>query len=223
MASVLLSGCSQLSVQPEQLDPKIYYNHDLEMNINGVPAIGTYVAPITDAYAIRIEDRNEVDQVIISTCKRTEVLKKEEGGFFKRNKKGFTYVYVPGLIEKTAGCRLEISGLNLKSEKNAWGVIAFKHPNYKLNKVGISCNAGPDYSADGVAICESGKGQLMQIWFQQPVRVASKCAHDKEEGVSFQLKIQPRECTYVFETLSAPYERFHLTLLGAEQVLARGD
>lgn len=209
-------------VQPEQLDPKIYYNHDLEMRVNNISAVGTHVAPSADAYTIIIEDRNEVDQVIISTCKRTEVLKKEESSFFKR-KKGFTYIYVPGLIEKTAGCRLEIAGLNLKSEKNAWGVIAFKHPNYKLENVGISCNSSLDYRADGTAICESGKGQLMQIWFQQSVRMASKCEHVQETGVSFQLKLQPRECAYVFETIKAPYERFHLTLLGAEAILARGD
>lgn len=222
-----LSACSQLQVQQEQLDPKIYYNHDLEFNVNGVEAIGTYVAP-SDAvvYAIRIEDRKNVDQVQISTCKRTEVVKKESGGIFK-HKAGFSYVYVPGIMEKERECRIELYGLDPNNEKSAFGSIFFASADYKL-VAGISCNATPDYSATGTAVCEAGKGQFMQIWFQEPVMISSgdkqpdACNQPKETAVSFQIRLAPRECVYTFKAIKSK-EKFILTTFGDEQILIRGD
>lgn len=220
------TACSQLTVQPEQLDPKIYYNHDLEFNVNGVEAIGIYVAPSdTGVYAIKVEDRKNVDQLQISTCKRTEVIKKEAGSIFKHSK-GFTYLYKPGLMEKSQECRVELYGLDPNNEKSAFGSIFFSHKDYKL-VAGISCNATPDYSATGTGVCEAGKGQLMQIWFQEPVLVVSDnqsplCEIPKETAISFQIRLAPRECVYSFKAVKSK-EKFILTTFGDEQILIRGD
>lgn len=233
----MFAGCSVLQTQQPLQDNALYNLNDMEMQINGAACKGVCKVSKADSYTIKITTREEIDQIVISTCVRTDIPKPDDLG---SRRKGYTYIYRPGLLEKDPGCNLSISGYIKDKGKSANGLIVFDNERYALS-AGLSCNGSPDYGSVGTAICQAMQGQRMMIWFTRKVRlsarkiikpqdVASETAEDRRcqinpsaDGLTWKVTLASRECNYLFETIEQPYTQFLLYTVGAEKIPIRGD
>lgn len=236
----VLTACSTLQTQTPLPDNNVYYLNDLSMTINGVLCIGVCKPAKADSYAIKIQTGSDIDQLIVSSCARTVTPNPEDLG---NKKKGYSYIYTPGLLERDAGCKLSIGSYNRDKGKISSGIIAFDNGKWTLS-AGISCNGSPDYGATGTAICQAIYGQRMAVWFQRKVRLSpskildaivsddkstsrpvdERCAvKNSVDGRMWKFELPIRECGFLFETVDAPYEQFFLNTIGAEKVPIRGE
>lgn len=241
-AIVFLGGCSTIKASGDTFalpDQNVYYYNDMNLSVNGTPcyAPGICTAKRATSYAIKIETKEEVDQIVVSTLKRTDTPAPDSIG---KKKKGYVYTYTPGAIEKEAGVKLKISGYLKDKGQTSAGVIVFEHPEFVLTS-GISCNSTPDYGANGIAICQAMKGQRMLIWFPREVHVSPRklkkaevvatetdedrrCQIDKpEKATHWKIVLPARECEYLFTTDKEPYQQFLLYTVGAEEMPIRSE
>lgn len=232
------TGCSSLGVQ-NPLQDNSYYINDMNLSINGVACNGACKAPKTDqaTYVLKISTPDTVDQIVVSTCVRTDIPIPDQLG---SSRKGYTYLYTPGFLEHDPGCNLAISGYMKDKGIITSAVIVFDNARYQLD-AGISCNAQADYGTTGTAICQAMQGQRMMVWFQQKVKLSDRkiikglespgeTADDRRcqikkpiDGMNWKIDIPDKECNYVFETIDEPYKRFLLFTIGAEKIPIRSD
>lgn len=225
LIGLYLGGCASIS---QDLDPKVYYKHDMMLTVNGVNALGVAVAKRMPEYKITITSQEDMDLLQVSSCSqdidRANAIK--TGWFGKRT---FTFTYTPNSVERESGCMLKIAGYNKAEGKHSWAFIDFEDPKFVL-PAGLACNGTEDYRSDGVSVCQTLQRLIMQIWFQNRVllsdKVLDRCKVKPkvDDGVHFQFQVAPRECIYEFMEVKAPYRRHRLTTIGYEQVPVRvGD
>lgn len=238
--SVLMVGCNTISAANDKGElPKsdVYYANDMRLSVNGVGCFtkGVCVAKLAPTYSIRIDSPVELDQVVMSTLKRTDTPSPDSLG---KKKKGYVYNYTPGRLETDYGSELRIAGYSKDKGQLTGGILFFENEKLKL-QAGVSCNATPDYGANGIAVCQAMKGQRMQIWFTRAAHtsprkiikvppVSTETDEDRKcqiaptkDGKQWTITLPGRECRFLFETDEAPYQQFLLITVGAEQVPIR--
>lgn len=206
-----LVGCSTI---PPKLEPAVYYERDLRMEVNDQEFRGFGVIDHAIHYKMKLKASGDHDQLFIGTCNRNHEVE-DEGGKYK-------YTYTPLQdIETRAECSIHITSLDLKG-KHGWGFLAVEDPErYKLNAY-VKCN-GEEGMNGGVSMCQSKESLIQEIVFSEPVVVApsEKCPMPSQPGSKkFRYKMPNRECAYLFRDPDSGHEHLHYTI-GYEQTLMR--
>ena len=208
---LLIPGCGSV---PVKLDPEVYYQRELEIEINDDEGEGYMVAKEAIHYEIKVKASGKNDLILIRTCNR-EYKAEDEGGKFK-----YKYTPIDG-IETRAECPMEITSLDKKG-KHACAFVAFeKQSSYGLTAY-VKCN-GEEGLTNGVSVCQSKMGLIQEIVFSEPVRFSpsEKCViPNGVNGMRFRFKMPRRECQYLFRGEVSGKEHLHYTI-GYEQSLIR--
>lgn len=231
MKAALLLAVSLLMVEctsiPQELNPKIYYKHDMKIQVNDQAFTGVGVARRAERYNVYITSKADMDLLQISSCERdltVESAIKKENWFSPR--RGYKFVYEPSPIEREAGCVLKFAGLEKKNGRHSWALVQFEHPSFSL-PAQLSCN-GVVSTPSGTSACETLQGLYQTIDFAAPVYLSSKVMErckipESADGKRWRFKQPNRECEYLFMELKPPYRRHKLTTMGYEDVPIRGE
>jgi hypothetical protein len=210
------------------LDPKVYYKHDMILNVDGVQAEGVIVADRKASHEITVMSKEDMDLLQITSCARDiDVDAPIKGGGWFVPRRGYTFTYAPNSKEQEHGCVLKLQGLNKAEGKHSWAFIIFKDPSYTL-PAGISCNADQDYRSEGMSICQTLQHLLAEIWFERPTHLSGKVLDrckipESKDGLHYNFSVQNRECSYEFVENREPYRRHLLMTVGYEDVPIRLD
>ncbi len=227
LTAMVFTGCATID---KPLDPKIYYMNDMDLTVNGKKCFGVCLPDEAQKYDIEIVSRQDMDQLVVSTCMRTWPVPTNDAGW-KKKKRNFIWSYVPQEMEKAQGCSMSIWGADQDRGKHSFARIFF-HNKKNTMKAGVSCNGDSDYTAVGSAACQAMQGQKMKIWFWQKVEMeASKVAKPGEpvmgcqvkptvDGYSWIINLPVRECVFKFYGAS---EQFLLYTIGAEDAPIRRE
>ena len=111
-----------------------------------------------------------------------------------KNRKKFQFNYKPIGIEKE--CIVFISALN-ENGKGKFGQIAFQTKNYNI-KARNFCN-GEKIVSNGVSLCQSKKGLIQMIEFDEDLEVRSTCPIMSFKGKkSFKYEPESGDCVFLF-------------------------
>jgi len=252
---LLIFGCTTETAQ--RLNPEVYYRQDICFTFETgkiktekiknffkrfkrgkyrktrqvkekVTFCGAGVLPYLDEYHLTINTHAKLDFFAMTTCHEETTTESPDKGIFKKN--GIVHIkYIP-TMERGKACPLYISAYNRK-QKHAWGVATFEDPRYKLNAK-VYCN-GSVNEYNGVSICQSRKGLLQKIEFNEPVKLvnpvdgaAERHSHcpslGKDYQTSYEFKIPDRECFYGF--IGKNSKQIHkLMTIGYEDIIVRGE
>ena len=108
-------GCSYLYPRQE-LDPKVYYRHDMKVWVDDQASEGTLISPLKKKYHIKLQSPGQIDLLKIITCHR-EIGVQGASGFIISNKNyEFDYEPLPGL-EYDRPCMLRLEAYEEKKQK----------------------------------------------------------------------------------------------------------
>lgn len=217
LLSTVLVACS--SVQ-QQLDPKVFYKRDIQIDINGSTFEGVTVVPYASKYDLVLTAKGDLDLILLRSCHREFTGEKLSSGWFSKNKFKYTYVPVLGL-EDDRVCPLRIDAYESAKGRHSWAFIDFTNPKYQL-RYELSCN-GSVGLAIGVGVCQAKKGTAQRVRFWEPVRFAAPkpdgCAVPVKNGDWYEIDASLGECLYHFDSKDGKIGR--LTQVGYEGVLVR--
>lgn len=200
-------GCSSLPglfqikdvKDPKELS-KHTYRKQLKFEVDGKTYEGVAVLPRKSSYSITIIPEEKMTYYIFQTPHREIVFDKPDTGWF--NKK-YTYKYIPQVgIEDRGFTPLEIAALNKDQEADNFAFIEFQDARQEISLEGnVRCN-GEFYKSNGVSICQTAKGLVQEIYFNQKVLIESAqngCDDPtSENGWSWRVKASEGECPYYF-------------------------
>ena len=145
-------------------------------------------------YKVQIEAPFNLDYVKIESCHREHIL---ENVYTKKrilkNRKKYEFLYRPIGIEQ--GCILIISALSKKG-KYHFGQVAFESKGYKAKALN-HCN-GKTIESDGVSMCQSKKGLIQLIEFQNEMKPRSNCDIYSADKKVFRYEIKAGDCIFLF-------------------------
>ena len=208
-----LVSCASLQ---QELDPKVYYERTLlmEVEVDGGPAKefrGVGVLPRGTQYKIRVSNpnRGKMDFLRFSTCHRERT--------YNSTGKGHTIYFTPSGIERSGSCLIKFEAYSIKG-KHGWGILEMETENETL-EAALLCNGS--ISRGPVTICQSRTGLVQEIRFSKAVSIPSQSKRcritTKENADTIRFKIPARECVHLFR---GPNGRLHkLSTIGTEGVL----
>lgn len=221
---LLLFGCA--NIIPVELDPKVFYENDMAITVDGFTYYGVGVTPKSSIYHIKIESKEDVDLLTITSCHRQiNVESAIKTGWFHL-KRGYEFDYQPDEIESTGSCLLRFGAYSKASGEHSWSLLDFKSDAETL-PAHYSCN-GYQYDQVGVGICQSHQGLIQSFKFPVPVKIAVNSISDKckipipQDGMSWTFPLANRECVYLFKQINGTGIH-RLTTIGYEQVPVRGQ
>jgi len=222
----LAGGCGYLNPRQE-LDPKVYYRHDMKVWVDGVYSEGTIVVPKKPSYQIKLEAAGKLDILKIISCHRETAVQGSSGFLVSNKTYSFQYVPIPG-IESEKPCPLRLEGYEEKHGRHSWAIVDFQENKHQLPAT-VLCN-GSFYQFKGVSICQSRQGLLQMIQFPSPVKVkiVSKIEGRSVQGDNCKLKepedkktwafeMPNRECYFAFLELEPPFRTHRFTTVGFEE------
>jgi len=201
------------------------FNHYIDKH-KSVKFCGVGVLPFKDSYKLKIEGYGKLHYFALTTCHEEDTTENPDRGIFKKDGR-IEIEYTPTL-ERGRACPLYVSAYN-KNQRHAWGILEFEHPRYKL-KAKLMCN-GYVRHPTGVSICQSRKGLIQRIEFNEevkairPTRGAAEKREDCPELTSkdnkiFEFKLPSRECRYGF--IGKESGQVHkLLTVGYEDIIVR--
>jgi hypothetical protein len=201
------------SVQQE-LDPKVYYENTLEMEINGQKYYGVGVVKKQKEYKIRIRhpQRKSLDYVRFSSCHREQASNSEGSDW------SFGFSPTENL-EDSGSCLFHFESYN-KSGKHGWGIIDVATEKESLFAT-VRCNG--KVISDTTTICQSRNGLVQEIEFNSDVVLSTKVLDRCKIGApietfrKLQFKMPNRECVFAF--ISSDFKIHKLTTIGYESIL----
>ncbi len=229
------TGCTTTGAGKVQPITEVVTKYDLSGTVNGIPFDGIGVIPPAKSYKFRIESKQDVDLVTITSChrdfSRESVI---DVGWFKKNR-GFEYVYTPAPgIEDTGQCLIRLGVYNKSvPNQNAFAILDIRTPTETLPARNI-CD-GANGEAGGVSMCQSKVGLIQRLVFPvlvtslspdtAPDSIADKpkiCVGTWLDASTWEYKLGTGECYMAFMESSKPH-RFHRhTAIGYTKVEIRG-
>lgn len=208
----------------QQLNPKVLYEHDIRVEVNGKPYTGVGVLPRAKKYEIKANPWGKADLVTINNCHGDKSLHGQGSEF--------SYLYQPSHpLELSGSCLLEFGAYDKKGQ-HGWAMFDFEDPEATL-PASVSCNFDPVYTSKGVTICQSRVGTIQDIVFDVPVDQESDPGCMLSYGVPtepalpadrhFRFFMPSGKCVHTFMEKVAPYREHRLTTLGYESILVRED
>lgn len=188
----LLLNCSRTS---DIIKVKINYKKNLSFKVNGQQFRGVGVPSLAKEYLIEIETPFKLNYVKIESCHREVVLR---NAYHKKrilkNRKKFQFNYKPIGLEKE--CIVFITALN-ENGKGKFGQITFESPEYKVMATNY-CN-GVKSKNKGVSLCQTKKGLIQMIEFDEDLVVKSTCPIMSYNGKNiFKYEPESGDCIFLF-------------------------
>lgn len=215
LLSFLVWGLASCASLEQELDPKVYYERSLRMEVkagkNNYTFRGVGVLPLDNKYEIEISNpnRGKLDFVRFTTCHRERTYS-SEGRILKID-------YSPTEIELTGSCLIKFEAYSMKG-KHGWGILDISSHKEKLYGL-LRCN-GETYRG-AVSICQSRAGLEQEIEFEKEVEIASQQGRCKitsrNRFKKLRFKIPNRECVYYIRGDNGGFHR--LSTIGSEGVL----
>tara|TARA_R100000781_G_scaffold105913_1_gene69795 strand:+ start:3790 stop:4476 length:687 start_codon:yes stop_codon:yes gene_type:complete len=189
---VIIFSCSTPS---DIIKIKTNYKKDLDFVVNNKSFKGIAVPKLSKSYLIEIETPFKINYVKIESCHREVVLRNV---YHKKriikNRKKFQFNYKPIGIEKE--CILFISALN-EAGKGRFAQILFQAKQYNIKAINF-CN-GQETTAKGVSLCQSKKGLVQMIHFDEDLEVRSTCPIMSYKGKkNFKYEPESGDCVFLF-------------------------
>lgn len=184
---------------PKELS-KHTYRKQLKFEVDGKTYEGVAVLPRKTSYQITIMPEEKMTYYIFQTPHREVVFDKPETGWF--NKK-FTYNYAPQYgLEDRGYMPLEIAALNKEQVADSFAFIEFQDARPEISlEANIRCNGNFD-TANGVSLCQTAKGLIQEIFFQEKVLITPSengCAEpETKDGYFWKIQTSEGECPYYF-------------------------
>lgn len=223
---VSLGGCSQAPLQ-SALTSGTVYQYDLSVKVNNQQFVGVGVVPTAQSYELKIESQDSVDLVTVTTCHRDFSAQAViSQGWFKQ-KKGYSYTFVPALgLEDRGSCLLRV-GMYSKDVggQTGWAILDFDNGDTSLPAQNI-CN-GSSSTTKGTSICQSKAGLIQILRFDVPVEVAtdkleSKCIGQMSmDSGSWTYQIGSGECVIEFREIGGTHRKHRHTTVGYSQTYIR--
>jgi len=220
---------------PQILDTAVFYRRDLPITVvyettvsnpeaiplgGGTTFQGNGVLNRASRYTFIVSPKGgaKMDLLTITTCHREFSGEKLTPGFFGKNQYKYEYIPVVG-VEDVPQCLIRMNVLDAKSGKHAWALFDVQDDETTL-PARVTCN-GEVSRSEGVSICQSRKGLLQRLVFDEEVDfVPSNCFIDTPKGRVLELKIPLGECVFAFRGKDSG--RLHrLTTVGYEGLLIR--
>lgn len=206
----IFTGCSTVQ---QELDPKVYYQNTLEVEVNGTKYQGWGVIPKAKEYKVRIK-RNRGKKLSffkVSSCHR-EFSSYDEGSRWEGR------FEIQEGIEDTGSCLWRVEAFDKKG-KHEFGLFDIQTESEELIGV-LKCNG--EIYANTVTMCESRQDLVQSIHFDRSVKMASnieaRCKLDAPTKFkSLKFKLRNRECVYAF--ISDEGKLHRLTTVGYESIL----
>lgn len=214
-----MTGCALVN---QKLNPDIFYQRDIQLEINGEKFEGTAVPKRADKYEIKIKAKGKIDMLTVTSCHREDKFEEPSAGWFSSGKQ-FVYNYkpIPGL-EDGRGCLLDIGAYEKIKGRHAWATIQFQTASEKL-PAEILCD-GSSIKSSGVSICQAKAGLLQKIVFPRRVKVSpdsKECDVMKTtDELTYTYEMPLGECNYYF--VSKDSQIHGHTTLGYQSILIRG-
>jgi len=190
---------------------------------------GVAILPQEEKSEILIEAKGSLDLFTMRTCHREWTKEKawnvesyKRRLFWKRkikHKNKINLTYIPTELEM-GYCPMELGGFEIQGGRHSWALIDFRTEEETL-EAEIMCN-GDQYKSLGVSICQSRKGLVQVIKFNEQVEVhpTNSCDLGKNKGKVFEYITNRGECVYAFRGIIS--KKIHrLTTLGYEKILIR--
>lgn len=194
-------GCSLVPVKDPKDLSKYSFRKSLKFEVDGRSYSGVAVLPRKQSYTITIMPDEKMTFYIFQTPHRDIPIDKPDTGWF--NKK-FVYQYSPQPgLEDRGYAPLEITALNKDQVSDAFAFIEFKDANSEISlEATIKCNGELQPNVVGVSICQTAKGLIEEISFNEKVLIESVengCEKPyTEDGILWRLKASEGECPYYF-------------------------
>lgn len=209
---LIFFGCVSLN---EQVDANTFYRYDIDINGNGLNSSGLTVLPVHKKYEFVFKSEGFIDTFTIKTCHQYRTI--VDDSIIKR--KYVKITYIPSDLESTKrACPLFVHAYEKGKGRHSFGMIDFQRPFFSL-KSKVSCN-GTDGYFNGVSVCQSERGLIQQIAFDEKssVEIQAKCSSPTtKDNKTYQIKLSKGFCSYVFVSESGEWHR--LTTYGFEKVL----
>lgn len=230
----ILSSCSTLAAENQDLKTDKFYKRDMLVTINGITHEGVAVAPKASKYDFHIEARGDLDMFLMSSCHKEEqkekawnVKKTVRSGLFGWGKKKIDlkrevkFAYYPNSLERDGDCTMELGGFENRKGRHSWAFIDFESDKYKL-PASMNCN-GRFIKSNGTTVCQSREGLIQDIRFSEEVLAAdnNECGITSKKDTKFEFALPKGKCTIIFASTKKPHKFHKLTLLGYESILIR--
>lgn len=222
LSTLLLASCAGI---PQKLDPEVFYKRDLPVCLKDVGCFeGAAVFPDQTTYEFDIAPKGEasIDLLLVNSCHREETFEKTATGWWIfKNKSRFKYYYSPVAgLEDTGDCSVRINTLEKTQGRHAWFVARFENKKYTL-PASVFCN-GEKKDFHGVSICQSKRGLIQRIKFNEPVMIEAdpNCPMPKKavDG-AYEWNVSIGECGY--SIISGSGKKHDLLAIGYDGVLIR--
>ena len=241
-----LYGCGSINLtDTTKIDPKVTYDHDMAITVDGVVYDGVGVLPKKDVgqYDILVEARADIDILTFDTC--TKHLRAEKSYnvesrlpvllFWSRkvvDKRKYAFKYSQDSLErKRPACHLQFQAFNAKDGKHSFGLLAVEDPRYIL-PAWVTCNL--DHKLfNGISMCKNQENKFTEIAFTEPVIAEPELNDDKKprlpacvvkgmdlESKVFDFEIAPKTCAYTFKGMESG-KKHVLTIVGWQDFIPR--
>lgn len=214
LCGLVVASCGSLPTQ--ELKPDIFYRRDMRLEINGKPYEGVAVVDHEPVYEINFHPRGHLDLLLITTCHREDSFRTDQS-----KAKAFQYIYQPTPnVEDQGSCELRVNAYDKEKGEHSWGFVAFRTRETTL-KAAATCNGEVRHMV-GTSVCQSKKGLIQRIEFDEQVMVApdERCPLKRLSDREFEYAIEKGECVYLFSDPKVERLHKHITI-GYEQVLVR--
>jgi hypothetical protein len=205
-----IHGCAGID---QELDPKVFYQHAMNVEINGKDFFGVGVAPKAEKYKIKVSGRGRMDFLRITTCHRERTKNRQGSGY------SFWYTPTKGL-EDSGSCMLHVESYEEKKGRNDWALIDFVTDFEKLDATSM-CNG--KIAKGTVTICQSRQGLVQRLIFNEPVELSkatkANCKIESKNGKTWTYRMTNRICILAFRDVKTKTKFHRHTNIGYEDVL----
>lgn len=225
--SVAFTGCEYTQTSNQASTNKTVYKCDMFGSINGTDFKGVAVLPYSTQYEFKIESKEDIDLLTISTCHRDISIESAiQQGWFKK-KRGYTYTISTSKGLEDKYCPFTFGSYNKEnSDLTGWAFVDFETPEATLGATNY-CN-GITTQTRGVSICQTRDGLIQGLKFNSRVRVSSKLKKECDTlktldfGYTWEYTMPLGKCVYAFIEESGTKIHRHTTL-GYNKIKIRGE
>lgn len=207
----VLSSCSSIH---QELDPKVFYQRDLSIKVNGTWTKRMSVIPYKKSYYFKVKSPGQMDLLIMETCHRSTDV--EEVG----RRHGFNYDPIENIETKPSCATIKFSSFEKsKKGRHAEGYLVVANPYFKLEST-VKCN-GKKENFKGTSVCHAKESLYQEISFKEDVReIESSCKlNSQNKNNVYRFKMPNRDCRFLF--ISKNNEKHILYTSGYEEIILR--
>ncbi len=214
---LLILVCGGCTTVNQELKDHVFYEHAMNVEVNGKLYRGFGVIPAAPKYKMKIWGRGKMDFLRITSCHR-EITKNREGKRFT-----FEFIPVPEMEMRKNGpnqCLLYFESYEEKRGRNDWAIFDFVTPFETLPATNY-CNGRIESGT--VTLCHSREGLKQKLVFHEMVDLSKQtrpeCKIKSLDGKVWKYSMTKRVCVLSFRDRATKSKYHRHTNVGYEDVL----